>query len=140
VDSSKNSALFVSSPGICEHCGFGHGESSLSVEWIEEKDGIGWHMGGKGRIARCPLCNAMYQAVQTSIPIECAHYKCPKCHGTDSLVYHVKRIDARGLEFKFEAEISCNTCKSKKTFAKALKNILSIKKIEIKLTGISIER
>ncbi len=82
----------------------------------------------------------MYAEVQTRIPIECASYKCPKCHGTESLVYRVKRIDAKGIEFRFEAEISCVAYQSKKTLKTTLKNLLAIKKIEIELTGIAIER
>ncbi len=82
----------------------------------------------------------MYDAVQTAIPIECGSYSCPDCGEIQRLEYKVQKIDASGNEFSFEAEISCSRCHKKKTLVEVLKEFFRIKKLEIKLTGISVER
>jgi hypothetical protein len=52
----------------------------------------------------------------------------------------VQKIDVAGIQLSFEAEISCTKCRRKRAFMQTLKNLLNIKKLEIKLTGISVER
>jgi len=82
----------------------------------------------------------MFEAVRAEIPIECHSYPCPKCGGLQDLDYKVQKIDAQGNEFSFKAEIRCRKCQRKKTFVQILKELFKLKKLEIKLTGISIER
>jgi RecJ-like exonuclease len=141
METSSESVLVVERPSSCT-CGY-HGKHSVTVESVEQHDGVGWKVRGKGRITvqcHCPLCGAMCDAVRTEIPIECHSYACPKCGRSQNLKYKIKKIDAQGNNFSFEAEIYCPTCGWKKSFAQALKSIFRLKKLEIKVTGVSLER
>lgn len=132
--------LVVRSPGGCDHCKFSSAPW-VTVESIEQQAGVGWKLRGTGRVrATCPNCGAMYDAVLATIPIECASYTCPDCGGTQSLKYNVQRVEAKGSEFTFQAEITCSKCSKKKSLIETLKNVLNLRKLEVKLTGITIER
>jgi 5-methylcytosine-specific restriction endonuclease McrA len=134
--------LVVQMPGGCHTCREAYENNHrVTIESIEQHEGIGWKLRGKGRVStHCVRCYAMYDAVQISIPIECKSYPCPDCGELQSLKYKVQKIDANGNEFSFEAEISCTKCHKKKTFIEVLKELLKLKKLEVKLTGISVER
>lgn len=134
--------LVILSPGGCRMCG----ESSLTpqrvtIESIEQQDGVSWKLSGTGRVtSTCPMCAEMYNVIRTTIPIECASYACPDCGGKQNLKYNIQKIEARGSEFNFWAEITCSKCHKKKSLVETLKDFLGIKKLEVKLTGICIER
>jgi hypothetical protein len=142
MESGDNCELIVQHPSGCRMCGEAlKNEYSVFVSSIERHEAAGWHVRGSGWVScDCPQCCAMYQAVRRGIPIECEGFDCPKCGLSQALTYNVQRIDAHGSEFSFEATISCGTCHKKRTFVRILKNLLKLKKIEIKLTGISLER
>jgi len=134
--------LVVQQPAGCMQCGRYHPhEHSVTVQSIEQSEDNGWKLRGTGRVStHCPMCGAMFDAVRSEIPIECQSYPCPKCGGSQDLDYKVQKIDAQGNEFSFQAEICCRKCQRKKTFVQTLKELFKLKKLEIKLTGISIER
>jgi rubrerythrin len=133
--------LVVVSPGDCFECGEDYNKYSVTIESIEQRKDVGWKLRGAGRVnVICRRCAAMYNALQKAIPIECQSYNCPECGDRQNLQYKVQRIDAHGIDFSFEAEISCPKCHKKKTFVEVLKNIFKIKKLELKATGISFER
>jgi 5-methylcytosine-specific restriction endonuclease McrA len=137
-------ALVIQRPGGClsfGSCDESTRENRVTVESIEQHEAIGWKLRGTGRVeAHCTSCGAMYQAVQKTIPIECGSYPCPTCGEMQNLTYKVQRIDTNGREFSFEAEISCSRCHKKKTFVEVLKDLFKLKKLEVKLSGISVER
>jgi 5-methylcytosine-specific restriction endonuclease McrA len=133
--------LVILNPADCYHCREDFHNYRVTVESIEQHKGVGWKLRGKGRVeVHCRRCRAIYSALQTAIPIECQNYACPDCGELQSLKYKVQRIDAAGGEFSFEAEISCAKCHKRKTFVEVLKEIFKLKKVEIKITGISFER
>lgn len=134
--------LIVQHPSGCRMCGEAQkNEYFVSVASIEQHEAAGWRVRGSGRLrCPCPRCAAIYEAVQLGIPIECESYTCPKCGRAEELTYSVQRIDACRSEFSFEATISCNKCHKKRTFVHILKDLLKLKKSEIKLTGITFER
>jgi hypothetical protein len=115
----------------------------VDIERIEQNGPTGWRLFGRAKKPRgveCQKCGEMLSFVHQSIPIECAEYDCPTCHKRETLTYRVNRIDTRKNDFTFEAEIVCKKCKTKHRFIEALGFLGRIKKIEIKLTGITIER
>lgn len=135
-------AVVVVTPAGCNMCGYAfENRHHVEVQTIEQRDGIAWQLKGQGRVmAHCARCADMYEAVKTLIPIECHAYACPRCSDRQSLTFDVKRIDAKGSEFTFEVEIFCRKCNNRRSFVQILKSLLQIKKLEVKLTGITVER
>ncbi|EAA5198680.1 hypothetical protein B1L79_12790 [Salmonella enterica subsp. enterica serovar Dublin] len=86
------------------------------------------------------MCGMMYTSTETMIPIECDSYLCPSCNDATNLEYKVCKIERNENDFTFEADISCKKCHKTNKISHALKRFLNIKKIEIKMTGIIIER
>jgi rubredoxin len=82
----------------------------------------------------------MLDAIRNEVPIQCDSYTCPTCGVSRELRCEVQRIDADGDAFSFEAHLICPKCRGKRTFFAALKEILKITKLEVKLNGISVER
>jgi hypothetical protein len=124
----------------CPDCG-ADDAFTLSVQKITTKDSTGWMLNGTGAVlCTCPACGAMFNAVRYRIPIECGSFDCPTCHRYENLQYRVTQIDAAGRDFTFEADIVCRSCSTQRTIFHALKNILTIKKLEVKVDGISVER
>ncbi|AYH01147.1 hypothetical protein C5E19_08935 [Pectobacterium parmentieri] len=82
----------------------------------------------------------MHTAVKKVIPIECDSYLCPNCNEASNLEYQVLKIDRKDNEFTFKAEILCKKCHKKNDLISSLKKALNIKKIEITINGIKVER
>lgn len=144
MNTQPTHVLVVQQSEVCHHCRHIYdNDYRVTVESIEQNDGIGWKLRGTGQVradGQCPICAMIYDAVRTEIPIECKSYTCPECGELQDLKYKINKIEAQGSEFSFEAEISCLRCNRKKTFVQVLKELFKIKKLEIKLTGISLER
>lgn len=142
MNNLPDKAIRIQRPALCHHCA-DPSEIDVSVVSIEQRTGNGWKLDGKGKVyieCQCPVCGMIYTAVKTAIPIECYSYSCPTCNETLNLEYKVCKIEPDNNDFSFEAEIFCKKCHGKTALAQVLKKILNIKKIEIKLTGITIER
>ena len=135
-------SLVVQGPSRCPTCGeFHEGDAKVTVESIEAAEGGVWKLRGNGRVLICcDMCNRMFEALEARIPIECKNLACPDCGEIQDLKYQVRKIDSNGESFSFEAEIHCPKCKRKKSLVKALSELFKLKKLEVKLTGISIER
>ncbi|MBN6367479.1 hypothetical protein JZL89_19185 [Providencia rettgeri] len=127
---------------VCPHCR-DHFSNNIEVIKIEKKSSYGWQLSGTGTLevkCHCPYCGQIYTSVSKIIPIECDSYSCPNCNESSHLEYKVCEIERNNDDFTFNAEILCKKCHNKNHFTQALKKILNIKKVEIKLTGITIER
>lgn len=143
MNSSSKQAIIIHDV-LCHYCKT-HYDSDVMVLTIEQDVNSGWNLRGKGEIhtkCSCPVCGMMYTAVNRMIPIECDSYLCPTCNESSNLEYNVYKIERvqDSNDFTFKANITCKKCHNKKTLTKVIKKILNIKKIEIKLTGITIER
>lgn len=142
MNSLPRKAIVIQEPELCHYCR-SHFGSDVTVMKIERNLSYGWRLDGKGAMhieCNCPVCGMMYTTVEKMIPIECDSYLCPSCNEASNLEYKVCKIERDNHEFTFNAEIFCKKCHKKNHLTQALKRILNIKKIEIKLTGITIER
>lgn len=134
--------FFFQQSGSCHHCQSAFG-SNIKVMNIEADSNYGWQLSGKGLVqaeCHCPICGMMYTAAEKMIPIECGSYLCPNCKGAEYLEYKVCKIERVEGDFTFKAEISCKKCNRKNYLSSVLKRIFNIKKLEIKTTGVTIER
>ncbi|MGN2429022.1 hypothetical protein ACTFJG_24440 [Klebsiella electrica] len=142
MNSLPNQKIVFHQPDSCRHCQSDY-VSDVKVMTIEKNLSYGWKIHGKGALhveCSCPMCGMMYTAAETMIPIECDSYLCPSCNDAANLEYKVCKIERDENDFTFEAEISCKKCHKTNKFRHALKRLLNIKKLEIKTTGVSIER
>ena len=81
-----------------------------------------------------------YSMVMREIPIQCTEFGCPDCKEKENLEYQVESINVEKDNFSFNATISCKKCKTKKSLSKILTNLLKIIKIEVKPTGITLQK
>lgn len=142
MNSLPDQKIVFKQPGSCRQCQ-SHYVGDVKVMTIEKNLSYGWRLQGKGSMhveCRCPMCGMMYTAAEELIPIECDSYLCPSCNDAENLEYKVCKIERDKNNFTFEAEISCKKCHMKNSFSRALTKIFNIKKIEIKITGVTIER
>lgn len=142
MSSLPDQKIVFKQPDLCHHCQ-SHYVSDVKIMTIEKNLSYGWRIHGKGTLhveCRCPMCGMMYTAAETMIPIECDSYLCPSCNDAANLEYKVCKIERNENDFTFEAEIFCKKCHKTNKFSHALKRFLNIKKVEIKITGITIER
>ena len=160
--SEAKEAIKVISPSGCHMCGraqkYPYEIRITSIKSSEE----GWIARGKGRYIEwafaavrgrqrtaprdaiidryCPMCGKIYQAIEHTIPIQCAPFPCPKCGELQNLHYKIRSIITDEESFEFEVEIECEKCKKKKSFTKGLKKVLEVIKIEVKPTGITVRK
>jgi hypothetical protein len=142
--SKAKGKYIVDSDMLCPGCKIRCLTIDVSIKEIESADD-GWKLSGTGdlqfsRYCSCPICGMMCTGLLQTIPIECSTFKCPNCGQDDSLRYAVLRITANGTAFTFEAEIACSKCQKRAWFKTIIKKLLSLVKIKVGPTGISVEQ
>ena len=89
---------------------------------------------------RCATCARMFEVAQCAVAIECHDHACPICGTPHDVEYRTEQIDAHGSEFSFQASLYCSKCDTKKGVAGVLDDLLKLKKVDVRLTGVSIGR
>jgi hypothetical protein len=137
--------LIITTPLDCQQnlCRDINPAYSIKITSITAND-AGWLAKGNGHTSRkwktCEFCGATYMQLKHQVPIICASFDCPQCGKSEELSYKVKNITADEHSFEFEVEIECKVCKKKKSLTKTISQILSILKIEVNPTGISVKK
>jgi DNA-directed RNA polymerase subunit M/transcription elongation factor TFIIS len=146
--------ITITSPSACPICGSSVQTSPYDIHLTEinAKD-EGWVAKGQGSASPkrlylpneeyvdviCHRCETHYRALQHTIPILCAPFHCPNCGKDEMFHFVIHHIAEREDMFEFEVELICKQCAKKRTLKKMISGLLSVIKLEVSPTGISVK-
>ena len=146
--------ITITSPSICPMCGRSDEVLPYDIRLTKiEAKSEGWIAKGTGMTTQkklllpnqgyvkhtCPLCMSHYIALQHTIPVLCSPFQCPSCGEEETFRFSIHQLLEKEDEFEFEVELICKQCEKKKTLKKLISGFLSVIKLEVSPTGISVK-